>query len=170
MIKEFLVRKLVEYDLVPPYIRWEKTVSGIGKTYLEIMQMMKERYGPEGVKELNNVMYDIGYNQADEILDSLGLERNLKGCAYALMAMHRVFGIKSKIKEESDNRVIIHISSCDWGRSRENWGPKACASIAHYETGLVEAILPEATHMYPKKHTLGDEVCKLVIEFHKKKD
>jgi hypothetical protein len=162
-IKSFLVRKVIRWDIIPWPVRWRKSVIGTGVMYADIMNMMQEKYGAEGVKNLSEVMYTIGLNQASEILELLGLERTLEGCAYTLIAMHRIFGIKSRIVQKDDSKIIIHVTHCYWGRRIEEWTPYTCASIAHYETGLVKGVLPSAVHSYTKKHTLGDDVCELVI-------
>jgi hypothetical protein len=162
-LKQQIIKKLIEWDLLPCSIRWKKSVSGIGRMYADIMVMMQKEYGVEGVKKLSNVMYNIGFNQTDEILDILGLERNLEGCAYALLAMHRIFGIKSKIVRKENNKIVIHVTKCYWGKSKKGWTPKTCASIAQYETGLVKGILPNATHIYTKRRSLGHDVCELII-------
>lgn len=168
-IKSYIIKKIINLDILPCSIRWEKSISGIGRMYADIMKMMQENYGAEGVKKLNEIMYNIGLNQADEILELLCLERNLEGCAYAILAMHRIFGIKSKIVKKDSNKIVIHVTHCYWGRSEKDWTPQTCASIAQYETGLVNGILPSATHIYNKRHTIGDEVCELIITVKRKK-
>jgi len=162
-IKSCLLKKIVDWDILPCSIRWKKSVSGVGRMYADIMNMMQAHYGAEGVKKLSEVMYTIGLGQADEISELLGLEKTLEGCAYALLAMHRIFGIKSRIAQKDDNKIVIHVTHCCWGRSKKGWTAHTCASIAHYETGLVKGILPSATHSYIKRYTLGDEICELII-------
>jgi len=161
-MKNYLIRKVIDLDLVPCSIRWKKSVSGVGRMYADIMRMMEENYGVEGVKKLGEVMYNIGLNQADEILESLGLERTLDGCAYTLMTMHRIFGIKSKMVQEEEDKIVIHATRCYWG-GKKGWTPKTCASIQQYETGLVKGILPSAIHTYTKRRSLGDNICELII-------
>jgi len=162
-VKTHLVKKIIDWDLVPCSVRWKKSVSGVGIMYAEIMKMMQESYGAEGVKKLSEVMYNIGLHQANEILESLGLERTLEGCAYVLLAMHRIFGVKSRIVQKDSDRVVIHATRCYWGKRKKGWTPKTCASIQQYETGLVKGILPSATHFYTKRRSLGDKVCELII-------
>jgi len=162
-LKQYLIKKIIEFGILPCSIRWKKSVSGIGRMYAEIMEMMQKEYGGEGVKKLSNVMYDIGVKQADEIIKTLGLEKNLEGCVYALLAMHRIFGIKSKIVKKEKNKAVIHVTGCYWGKKVKCWVPKTCASIAQYETGLVKGILSNASHIYTKRRSLGDEVCELII-------
>lgn len=162
-IKGYFLKKLIDYDIVPCFFRWKKSVSGIGRIYSDMLDMMQKNYGIKGIKQMNNVMYDIGLNQSLEILNKLGLEKNLEGCAYVLLSMHRVFGIKSKIVKKSNRRIVIHISDCCWGRKRKGWTPKTCASISQYELGLIRGIMPEVKHVYTKKHTLGNDVCEMII-------
>ena len=163
-LKTYLIRKIIDLDLVPCSIKWKKSVSGVGRMYADIMKMMQENYGAEGIEKLSEVMYNIGFNQADEILQLLGLERTLEGCAYVLLAMHRTFGIKSKIVQKDDDKVVIHATHCYWGKRKRGWTPKTCASIEQYETGLVKKILPSATHFYTKRRSLGDNECELTVE------
>ena len=159
----YLVKKIIDLNLIPCSIKWRKSVSGIGRMYANILMMIQENYGSEGIKRLNEVMFKIGFNQADEILDSMGLDRNLKGCIYTLLVMHRIFGIESKIIQKDDYKAIVHISSCYW-KNKEGWSVKSCASIERYETGLVKKILPDAAHYYTKRRSLGHDICELVIE------
>jgi len=162
-VKKYLTRKVIELDVLPCSIRWKKSVSGVGRMYANVMIMIQENYGTEGVKKLSEVMYNIGLNQADKILESLGLDRTLEGCAYAILAMHRIFGIKSKIVQKDDDKLVIHATFCHWGMRKRGWTPKTCVSIEKYETGLVKKILPTATHFYTKRRSLGNDVCELVL-------
>ncbi|MGD2248507.1 MAG: hypothetical protein PVF58_08870 [Candidatus Methanofastidiosia archaeon] len=162
-IKSFFAKKAIKWGLIPAFIKWKKSVIGTGVMYAHIMRMMQEKYGIEGVKNLNEVMYTIGLDQANELLELLHLEKTVEGCAYTLMAMHRIFGIESKIVQKDKNKIVIHVTHCYWGRQTKEWTKRTCASIASYETGLVKGVLPSATHVYTKKHTLGDAVCELII-------
>lgn len=38
-----------------------------------------------------------------------------------------------------------------------------CASNGQYERGLVEGILPSATHSYNRRHVFVDDVCELAV-------
>ena len=58
---------------------------GIGTIYVNTLDMMQERYGKDGVNNLNEVMYNIGLGQSTEILEMLDLKRDLEGCAYVLL-------------------------------------------------------------------------------------
>jgi hypothetical protein len=112
--KSFLLKRLIAWDIIPYSLGWRKSVSGIGMIYVETLEMMQEKYGRDGVDNLNEVMYNIGRGQSLKILEELGLKRDLGGCAYVVLAMHRIFGIKSKIVQKGDEEVVIHARKCRW--------------------------------------------------------
>jgi len=157
MIKEFLI------NLIPARIKWKKSVSGMGEMYKEILNSLVEKYGNSAVKDLSEAMYKIGFKQGKEIQEKIKVKDNLYGCALVLLIMHRIFGIKSKIVEKSDKKVVIHISHCSW-RDKEGWNSKCCMSLASYERGLVENINPDITHRYTKTRSLGNEFCEIILE------
>jgi hypothetical protein len=161
--KSFLLKRLIAWDRIPYPLRWRKSVSGIGMIYVETLGMIQEKYGKEGTENLNQVMYNIGRSQSLEILEELGLKKDLEGCAYAVLAVHRIFGIKSKIVQKDDNSVIIHASKCRWDGYLTKWNVRTCLSIDNYEAGLIEGILPLSEHAYTKRRSCSDDVCELVI-------
>lgn len=162
-IKSYLIKKIVDFDLIPNSIRWKKSTKGLGTMYSNLYAMLINEHDIQGIKKMSDVMYNIGFEQSPEILEQLGLEKNLEGCAYVLLTSHRIFGIKSKIVEKSDAKIIIHASYCSWGNHINGWTPGTCNSIANYETGVVNRLLPDAQHQYTRKRTLGDEVCEVII-------
>ncbi|MDW7731556.1 MAG: hypothetical protein SCH66_03885 [Methanolobus sp.] len=162
--KSFLLKKMILWYKIPTYVKWKKSVSGIGIIYTETLEMMQEKYGSEGVENLNDVMYNIGLRQATEILEMLDLQKNLEGCAYVLLTMHRMFGIRSKIVHNDNNRIVIHATKCQWGGHIPKWNAGTCISIDHYEAGLIEGILPHSKHEYTKRRSCGNNICELVIK------
>ena len=154
---------MITYDLIPPSIRWKKSVTGLGTMYSDLYSAMLQERDIQGIKRLDKVMHEIGLKQGPKILKELDMGWDLEGCAYVLLAAHRLFGMKSKIAEISVNKVVINVSHCSWGTRIDGWIPATCSSIAHYETGVVKSILPNATHKYTKKRSLGDDVCELII-------
>lgn len=163
--KSFLLKRLIVWDFIPYSLRWKKSVSGIGMIYVDTLEMMQEKYGKDGVNNLNEVMYNIGLGQSTEILKMLDLKRDLEGCAYVLLAMHRIFGIKSKIIQKDRNKIVIHARKCHWGGHLKKWNARTCLSIDNYEAGLIEGILPFSEHTYTRRRSCGDNVCELVIRF-----
>ena len=107
--KSFLLKRLIVWDFIPYSLRWKKSVSGIGMIYVGTLEMMQEKYGKDGVDNLNEIMYNIGLGQSTEILKMLDLNKDMEGCAYVLLSMHRIFGIKSKIIQKDSNKIVIHV-------------------------------------------------------------
>lgn len=83
--------------------------------YVDTLEMMPRKYGKDSVHNLNKIMYNIGLGQSTEILEPLGLKKDLEGCAYVLLTMHWIFGIKSKIIQKDNNKIVIHARKCRWG-------------------------------------------------------
>ena len=162
-LKSMVMKKLIIWDIIPCRLRWRKSVSGIGTIYVDVLEMMQEKYGRDSVSNLNEVMYNIGLRQSTEILEMLDLKRDLEGCAYVLLAMHRIFGIKSKIIQKNNNKIVIHARKCRWEGYLTKWNAKTCLSIDNYEAGLIDGILPLSEHAYTKRRSCGDNVCELVI-------
>jgi len=163
--KSFLLKRLIVWDFIPYSLRWKKSVSGIGMIYVGTLEMMQEKYGKDGVDNLNEIMYNIGLGQSTEILKMLDLNKDMEGCAYVLLSMHRIFGIKSKIIQKDSNKIVIHARKCRWGGHLKKWNARTCLSIDNYEAGLIEGILSSSEHTYTKRRSCGDNVCELVISF-----
>jgi len=163
-LKSYLLKKLIDLDLIPCRTRWRKSVSGIGRIHADLHRKLRQRYGPEGTELLGQVMYDMGGEQATGIVESLGMTRDLEGCAYAVMLMHRIFRIKSRITQKNEHEVAIEINDCRWGRRTGGWIPEMCITMGRYEDGVIETILPSARHSYETRHTIGGGTCNLVIE------
>ena len=125
--KSFLLKRLIVWDRIPCCLRWRKSVNGVGTIYLRtLLEMMQERYGIDGINNLNEVMYNIGLGQSTEILEQLDLKRDLEGCAYVLLAMHRIFGIKSKIIQK-DNKQ--NHNSCQEMLLERTFGKMECKNL-----------------------------------------
>jgi hypothetical protein len=92
------------------------------------------------------------------------MDRDLEGCAYVLLTMHRIFGVKSMIAHLDKNSLTIHASKCQWQGKVERWNVRTCLSIDHYEAGLIEGVLPHSKHNYTKRRSCGGDVCELVIK------
>ncbi len=157
MLREFLLH------FIPARIKWKKSVSGIGEMYEEILNTLVEKHGNEAVKDLAEAMYAIGSRQGKEIQQTIRVKDNAYGCALALLTMHRIFDIKSKIVEKNEKRAVIHIAECPW-KEKEGWSSKCCMSLAAYERGVVESINPQIAHRYTKTRSLDAPFCEIIVE------
>jgi len=158
IIKKNIARVLVKKDLIPIKFRWKKSVSGVGTLYKDIYQMLDK----SGKQKLTKLMYKEGLEQAEDAIKTLGIGRGIKDCTLALMATHRIYGIKSHIVKETDNEVIIHCTDCMWCK-KKGWTPAVCASIEAFETGLVKGINKKIKHFYTKRRSLRDKYCEMIL-------
>jgi len=158
-LKKALAEFIIKHDLVPTRSRWKQTVSAVGSLYRNVFNLLN----PSERANLTKMMENWGYSNSEEIIKELGIERDLHGCAVALLAFHRIFGIKSSIVKETEDKIIIHATKCMW-KDKKGWGPEICASIDRYEAGLVKGISSDISHSYSKRRSRGDEVCEMVLK------
>ncbi len=158
-LKSKLMEFMVVHDIVPVRIRWRESASSLGRMFKDVFHMLNKG---ERVK-LTKMMYSGGFEDADKVVATLKIKRNLHGCAIALMGMHRLFGIKSHIAEENANEIKIHITECMWSSEKE-WTPEVCASIGCYEKGLVEGINKSIKYYCPKRRSKGDKFCEIILK------
>ncbi len=154
-----LMEFMVIHDLVPVRTRWKKSASGIGRMFNDVFHIMDRN---ERAK-LAEMMYSWGIEDADGIVETLKIERNLHGCAIALMGMHRISGIKSQIVEENADLVKIRATECLWV-NKKDWTPEVCASIDAYERRLTEGIDKNIVHICTKRRSAGDKFCELILK------
>ncbi len=154
-----LLEFTIVHDLVPMRMRWKKTASGIGRMFNDVYHILDKN---ERIK-LTKMMHSWGLEDADEVVENFKIERNLHGCAIALMGMHRIFGIKSHIADENADEVKIHATECMW-RNKNDWTPEVCASIDGYERGLTEGINKKIVHICTKRRSAGDDFCEVVLK------
>ena len=62
-IKNYFIKKMIDHDLIPHSIRWKKSMSGLGVMYSNFYDMMINEYDIQGIKKLDNTMYNIGFKQ-----------------------------------------------------------------------------------------------------------
>ena len=160
-VNEFVVR----HNLLPARIRWKKGASGVGRLFNDVFHLLDE--GER--KKLAELVYEWGMNDADDVIATLGIERNLHGCAVAIVAMNCVFGIESSIIKEDNNEVIINATECLW-KNKRNWTPEVCASIERYDVGLVKGIDKNVDYYCLKRRSKGDSVCEVILRKIREKD
>jgi len=155
-LKNTVFEFAVKHDLIPMKLRWMQAVSAVGSLYRDVFYLL----GPDDRVKLYKMMEDLGLEHSKEVLNRLGASRSLHGCALALMAYHRIFGIKSSIVKQTEEEVVIHVSHCMWKEKRK-WTPQVCASIEAFEAGLVRGIDGSIQHFYTKRRSLGDQFCEM---------
>lgn len=158
-LKSKLIEFMIVHDLLPLRIRWMKSASGVGRMFNDVYHMI----GKEDRIKLTAMMHSWGLEDADEFIKTLKIKRDLHGCAVAVLALHRIFGIKSRIAEENETEIKILATECLW-KNKRGWSPEVCASIDAYERGLVEGVNSRLKHYYIKRRSNGDEYCELVLK------
>jgi hypothetical protein len=146
----------VKYDAIPSKMKWQQAVSAVGSMYKRFYYLL----GPDDRSKLEKMMEDWGLEHSEEVLKRLDVSRDLHSCALALMSYNRIFGMKSSIAKESEDRICIRVTDCMWKEKRD-WTPEICASIEAFETGLVKGIDDSIKHYYKKRRSLGDEFCEM---------
>ena len=157
-LKGRLIEFVVKHDLIPARIRWKKSASGVGRLFNDVFHMLNKDYR----KKLAKLLYDWGLNDADDVVKTLKIERNLHGCAVALLAANCIFGIKSHIARESSDEIVVHATECLW-KNKKNWTSDVCASIEEYDIGLVKGINKNVRYFCTKRRSKGAEVCEIVL-------
>jgi len=157
-LKSRSIEFVVKHDLMPARIRWKKSASGVGRLFNDVFHMLNE----DDRKKLAKLLYEWGISDADEVVEVLKIERNLHGCAVALLAANCIFGIKSYIARENSEEPVIHATECLW-KDKENWAPDVCASIEEYDIGLVKGINKDVGYFCTKRRSKGDKVCEIVL-------
>ena len=158
-LRSRLIEFFIMHNLVPARIRWKKSASGVGRLFNDVFYLLDE-----GEREkLAELVYEQGISDADEVIRTLKIKRNLHGYAVALMATNRVFGIKSYIAKENNNEIIIHATECLW-KDKRNWTPKVCASIEKYDVGLIKGIDKSVKYYCTKRRSKGDKICEVILK------
>lgn len=158
-IKSSLIEFIVRNDLVPVKMRWRKSASGVGRLFNDVYHMLSA----EDRRKLASLLYEWGLNDAEEVVNTLKIKRDLHGCAIAILTANSVFGIRSKIVMEKKDEVVIHATECLW-KNKRNWTPEVCASIDQYDIGLVTGINKNIRYSCLKRRSRGDEVCEIVLK------
>ena len=109
------------------------------------------------------MLYDWGFQDSDEVVKLLGIDRDLHGCAIALITANHVFAMKSHIVKENKDEIVIHVIDCRF-KDRDDWNPKHCASIDRYDHGLIEGINKNVKFTVTKRRSKGDKVCEAILK------
>ena len=101
---EFIAKK----DLIPKKLKWERNVDGIARLYSGAYNLLDST----GKKKLIDMLYDWGFQDSDEVVKLLGIDRDLHGCAIALITANHAFAMKSHIVKENEDEIVIHVTDC----------------------------------------------------------
>ncbi len=159
-LKQRFYEYAIKHDRVPMKMKWEQAVSAVGSMYKRFYYLLED----EEKTKLSEMMEEWGAEHAEEIKERLDVAKGLHGCALALMAYHKIFGIESSIAEESGDELVLRVSHCMW-KDKRGWTPWVCASIEAFERGLVKGIDGTMRHYYTKRRSLGDPYCEMHLSY-----
>ena len=158
-LRSRLIEFVIRHNLLPARVRWKKSASGVGRLFNDVFNMLDE----DNRRKLTKLMYDSGLDDAKRLVEALKVERDMHGCAVAIIAMNCIYGIKSNIARENSNEIIIHATECLW-KDKENWTPKVYASIESYDVGLVKGINKNVKYICTKRRSKGDKICEIILK------
>jgi len=155
--KSYLARKYV-----PSSIKWEAVVKGIGKLYRAIYDEMRKN-GDETVpgKTLANASYRVGLDFGKDLKQALNLGGTIEDIATAMDVEHQIFGMRARITEKSESKIVYHCYRCAW---QKYFCPELCMAIGQAEKGIAQALSPEAKYYIRQTRTMGKEYCVFAIE------
>ena len=154
-IAEFIAKK----DLIPKKLKWERNVDGIARVYCGAYNLLDSN----GKNKLADMFYDWGFQDSDEVVKLLDINRDLHGCAIALITANHAFAMKSHIVKETEDEIVIHVTDCRF-KDRDDWTPIHCASIDRYDHGLIEGISKNVKLIVTKRRSKGDTVCEAILQ------
>ena len=151
---EFIAKR----DLIPKKLKWERNVDGIARLYSGAYNLLDSN----GKKKLIEMLYDWGIQDSDEVVKLLGINRDLHGCAIALITANHAFAMKSHIVKENEDEIVIHVTDCRF-KDKNDWTPKHCASIDRYDHSLIEGINSNVRLVCTKRRSQGADVCEAIL-------
>jgi hypothetical protein len=113
---------------------------------------------------LSEMMKEGGVEHSGEVLEKLGVRRDLHGCALALMSYHRIFRIKRSIvkKSEDEDRYPRHPLHLE---RQEGLDSPDLRLLEAFEASLVKGIDGSIRHHYSKRRSLGHQVYEMHLTY-----
>lgn len=137
-------------------------MKGLGKLYGAIGNELEKSEGAgDSTKALADAAYRVGFDFGEDLKEELKLGSSIEDVAAAMDLEHRVFGMKAKVTEKSDRRIIYHCSECAW---KKYFTPKLCIAIGQAEKGIAQALNPKAQYRILQTRTMGKGKCIFEVE------
>ncbi len=156
------LKKLVARRYVPCSTKWESVLKGIGKLYRAMYdELEKEVKDEAAARALANAAYRIGFDFGADLKETLHLGDSVEDIATAMDIEHKIFGMKAKIAEQSEQRIVYHCYKCAW---KKYFTPKLCVAIGKAEKGIANALNPRARYNVVQTRTMGKDFCIFSIE------
>lgn len=151
------MKKHVARRYMPPSTKWRLVLKGLGKLYGAIGNELEKSEGPcDSTKALADAAYRVGFDFGEDLKEEFKLGSGIEDVAVAMDLEHRVFGMKAKVAEKSDRRIVYHCRECAW---KKYFTPKLCIAIGQAEKGIAQALNPKAQYRILQTRTMGKDKC-----------
>jgi hypothetical protein len=143
-------------------MKWESVLKGIGKLYRAIYDELEKGGDAEtSSKVLANAAYAVGFDFGGNLKEAFHLGSSIEDIAVAMDVDHKIFGMKAKIVEQNERKVVYRCYQCAW---KKYFTPELCIAIGQAEKGIVKALNPEAKYNIIQTRTMGKDFCVFAIE------
>ena len=158
------LKKRLARRYIPSSVRWESVLKGVGKLYRAIYDELEKDGGKSIPSEpLAKAAYRVGFNFGESLKKTLHLNGTIEDIAVAMDVDHKIFGMKAKIAEKTDRKLVYHCYQCAW---KKYFTPKLCIAIGQAEKGIAQALNPKAEYNVLQTRTMGKDFCIFTIEIH----
>ena len=142
-------------------------IVGIVGCFAAISRQIKEKYGAEGEKLLEEACHDVGAKIGLFWKDKLSLVKgDLKELDRVLTGMARDIGWEYRIVEALPNRMAARVTFCPYlkGWKMLDAPPYVCDLWGRFLSGVSESINPDIAFRYAASMHKGDPYCEMVFE------
>jgi len=142
-------------------------IVGIVGCFATISRQIKEKYGAEGEKLLEEACHDVGAKIGLLWKDKLGLVKgDLKELDKVLSGMARDIGWEYKIVEASPRRTVARVTFCPYLKGWKMLDAPAyvCDLWGYFLSGVSESVNPKIAFRYNASMHKGDPYCEMVFD------
>ncbi len=142
-------------------------IVGIVGCFAAISRRVKEKYGTEGERLLEEACHDVGAKIGLSWKDKLSLVKgDLRGLERILAGMARDIGWEYRIVEASSNRTVARVTFCPYlkGWKTLDAPPYVCDLWGHFLSGVSQSVDPAIAFHYAASMHKGDPYCEMVFE------
>jgi hypothetical protein len=142
-------------------------IVGIVGCFATISRQIKEKYGTEGEKLLQQACHDVGAKIGLFWKDKLSLAKgDLDELDKVLLGMARDIGWEYKMVKASPTRRVARVTFCPYlkGWKMLDAPPYVCDLWGFFLSGVSESVNPKMAFRYAASMHKGDPYCEMVFE------
>jgi predicted hydrocarbon binding protein len=156
------LKRNVARRYIPSSTKWKLVLKGLGKLYGAIgEELEKVESRSNSARALADAAYRVGFDFGEDLKDEFKLGNSIEDVAVAMDLEHRVFGMKAKVAEKSDRRIVYHCSECAW---KKYFTPKLCIAMGQAEKGMAQALNSRARYHILQTRTMDKDKCIFEVE------